>query len=511
MAAQEQEAAPPRAAIYTRISDDRRGSEAGVTRQREDCLALVEHEGWALVHDGARDVFEDNDTSAFSGRKRPAYDRLMDAVVAGQVDYIVCWHDDRLHRRPVELEALITTVERTRVKVQTVKAGRFDLSTRAGITSARLAVTIANDQSMATRERVQRAMRQRAEQGKVHGRLRTYGYQGQRNDDGNHTIEVVPAEAAVIRDAAKRVLAGESLLSVVKDFNKRGVPTLSEAKWTRTTLRGILVSARVAGWREHTPMDERQKADGSPWRGREFVAEAEWKGILTKAQVERLRRILTDPARARTASGRTYVLSGGLVRCGLCGTALRGRPTREGKREYHCPPTPVGSGCGRVSIKAEPLEAYVFETARQAVAGGEVVDRLTAHRGDASEALALVASLEAELAELADDRGKGLITRAEWMAAREPLTARLEAAKRDRARREDGEALALVAGGLAQWDRRWRAAERSGLVDRQRAMLRALLAGVAIARGVPGRTRWLDAEGRVQTFDADRVSLEWRA
>ncbi|SDO87274.1 Site-specific DNA recombinase [Pedococcus dokdonensis] len=490
-----------RAAVYCRISDDRSGKEAGVQRQREDCLALVAREGWSLVHDGPTDTFTDNDVSAFSGKKRPAYRRLVEAVTAGEVDYIVTWHNDRLHRRPVELEALIALVERTKVKVATVKAGEFDLSTRQGITMARLGVTIANDASMATRERVQRAMRERAEQGKVHGALRTYGYAGRRNDDGTHTIEVVPEEAAVIREAARRVMAGEALLSVVKDFNARGISSLRGGQWSRSTLRGVLVSARVAGWREHTE-GRTNGAHGSLWRGGEFVAKAEWKGILTRQQVEQLRRALTDPARARKASGRTYLLSGGLVVCGMCGTPLRGRPTRNGLRDYTCTAPPVGRGCGSVSIKQDALDTYVRDLVRAAIADGRVAERLRAGSGDADEAVALVSSLETDLAALAEDHGAGRITRPEWMAAREPLTARLDAARRDLARRDGAESLALVSGGLDAWDRRWHEAGRSGLVDRQRAMLRAVMASVAVGPAVRGRNR----------FDPDRVSEpDWRA
>jgi len=51
-------------AIYTRISDDNRdGAERGlgVQRQREDCMARVEREGWDVV-----ETFSENDVGASS-------------------------------------------------------------------------------------------------------------------------------------------------------------------------------------------------------------------------------------------------------------------------------------------------------------------------------------------------------------------------------------------------------------------------------------------------------------
>lgn len=55
-------------AVYARISQDRSGDELGVTRQLEDCRAEAERRGWTVAEE-----YVDDDVSAFSGRKRPAY------------------------------------------------------------------------------------------------------------------------------------------------------------------------------------------------------------------------------------------------------------------------------------------------------------------------------------------------------------------------------------------------------------------------------------------------------
>ena len=72
-----------RAAVYLRISQDPTGEQAGVTRQREDCLALVEAQGWELL-----EVFQDNDISASSGKARPEYQRMLKAIRDGMVDAV---------------------------------------------------------------------------------------------------------------------------------------------------------------------------------------------------------------------------------------------------------------------------------------------------------------------------------------------------------------------------------------------------------------------------------------
>lgn len=64
-----------RAVIYERISDDRAGTGLGVARQDRDCRERCAREGWAVA-----DVLVDNDRSAYSGRKRPGYQRLLEGL-----------------------------------------------------------------------------------------------------------------------------------------------------------------------------------------------------------------------------------------------------------------------------------------------------------------------------------------------------------------------------------------------------------------------------------------------
>lgn len=37
-------------------------------------------------------TIDDNDVSAYSGKRRPGYERLMADVTAGAVDLVVAWH-----------------------------------------------------------------------------------------------------------------------------------------------------------------------------------------------------------------------------------------------------------------------------------------------------------------------------------------------------------------------------------------------------------------------------------
>src|SRR3712207_6163234 len=101
---------PKAAAVYCRISDDQPGTRLGVKRQEEDCLQLAAQKGWPVA-----EVFVDNDVSAYSGKNRPAYRQMLQAIERGAIDAVIVWHLDRLMRRPKELEEFVELCEKAGV------------------------------------------------------------------------------------------------------------------------------------------------------------------------------------------------------------------------------------------------------------------------------------------------------------------------------------------------------------------------------------------------------------
>lgn len=73
-------------ALYCRISRDDLGDGLGVDRQEQDCRALAARRGWSQL-----ETYVDNDISAFSGRPRPEYQRLLSAVRSGHVTAVLAW------------------------------------------------------------------------------------------------------------------------------------------------------------------------------------------------------------------------------------------------------------------------------------------------------------------------------------------------------------------------------------------------------------------------------------
>jgi DNA invertase Pin-like site-specific DNA recombinase len=294
-----------RAGIYVRISKDKDGQRAGVKRQRADCEELARQLGASVV-----DVFEDDDSSAYNGRLRPHYERLLERVQDRTIDLVLAWHTDRLHRSPLELEHFIRVVEMAECAVRTVTAGDLDLSTVEGRMHARIIGAVARGESEHKSRRLRRKHAEIAKDGRPAGGVRPFGYDYLRRDDGSIVpssgLYVVESEAAWIQDAVRDVLAGATLRSIARRWAMHGT-TPKGNEWRPNAVRAVLLGPTIRG--------ERRNGD--------TTVRAQWLPIIDAKTGALVARHLGNPSRMTSGgvTARKWVLSG-FCRCGRCGAVL---------------------------------------------------------------------------------------------------------------------------------------------------------------------------------------------
>lgn len=303
-------------ALYCRISRDATGEGAGVSRQEAECRRFAEENNLPIA-----DTFTDNDTSAFSGAPRPAFTAMMDTIRRGGIDGIICWHTDRLYRRALDLEGIVNLVEDTGIEVRTVKSGDLDLNTATGRMVARLVASVSNYEVDHMIERQKLSHTSRAGEGTYRGGGMPYGYK-LGNEPG--TLVVDEDQAKIVREIAQRILAGESILSISKRLNDRGLVTQSGKQWRTSTIRKLMSNATVAGL--------------SAYRG-EVVGKGQWEPILSEEDWRAVNAILADPKR-RTQQGNVKQWQGsGVYLCGRCGGRMgtaKSRRKQGTSRSYRC-------------------------------------------------------------------------------------------------------------------------------------------------------------------------------
>ena len=462
---------PNRAVIYCRISDDRAGAGLGVSRQEDDCRRLAENRGLIVTQ-----VYVDNDMSAYKGKTRPGYKALLASARDGAVDVILAWHPDRLHRSPVELEEFISICEKHDLQVLTVQSGEIDLSTPSGRMVARMLGSAARYESEHKAERQRRKALELARAGKVGGGgTRPFGF-----EDDFRTIR--SDEAMILRSVVARFLAGESIGSLTVWLDENNIRTSSGITWSRTSLRRLIRSARISGQRAHND---------------EILGPAEWKAIITPEQTARVRAILDDPRRRFQRPPRRYLLST-LLRCHACDSKMVGRPRGDHVRRYVCPKI-IGSynGCGKTFILAEDTEDLIVRAILMRLDSAEMAAALTGQPGTRNDMWQTEADADqAELNELADLRGRRVISTTEWLAARAPIIARLD---ERRGHLSQTTKLSLIRDLTGQGEvlrREWSTLP----LTRQRAILETVMDHAVIGPGRRGLNR----------FDPTRVQPVWR-
>lgn len=468
----------PEAAIYVRISRDADGREAGVERQEADCRALADRMG-LKVHPR---VFKDNDigASARSKKARPAYRELLEAVRAGEVAVILAYSNSRITRRPMEWEELIRLSETHGLQVHTVVSSSAQFDTADGRMVLR--VLAANDAAEADRisERVTRAKRQRLEEGAYRGGPRPFGYE----PDG---MTIRESEAAVVQEAAERIVAGESLRSVAADLTRRGFSGTRNGSegLSSVQLRRILIRPRNAGLVEHYG---------------DVAGPATWPPILSEDEWQAVRSVLLDPQR-RTNHGPSNVkhLGSSLFKCGVCQDSVRASATSRGYRVYRC-----RSGA-HVSRAQEPIDELVRATiaARLRREPGVVRVERDDREKEAGALRRELAALRQRRATLADDYADGLLDGSQVKAAGLRIDGKIETAAAELARLTADSVMARVTeaddAGQAFLD---------APIGAQRAILDALATVTIYPAGKKGRPRgWSTGQ---PYLDVESVRIDWK-
>ncbi|GEL22749.1 hypothetical protein PSU4_17030 [Pseudonocardia sulfidoxydans NBRC 16205] len=421
-----------RVALYLRISRDKSGAGLGVDRQRAECQALADKLGWVVVA-----TFEDNDMSAYSGKPRPGYRALLDAIQAGTVDTVVAWHTDRLHRSPSELEEWIEVCDPRGVEVHTVKAGPIDLATPSGRMVARVLGGIARYESEHRSERIASKNDEIVRRGGFLGGVRPFGYTA----DG---MQLEPGEAKMITAATRAILDGGSLRTVVKEWNATGRRTTKSGQaWSSSSVRDVLMRGRNAGLVQH--------------RGR-IVGPASWPAIVSEDEWRGVCALLGSPSRRTSPGNEVRWLGSLLYQCGVCAeTMIVGTSGQHRHPSYKCRGSDQG-GPRHVTRQAAALDEFVEQVIVTRLSLDDAREMFAPHRPDVD-----VTAIRADLAridqhrtDLAERLGSGEISIAMMDAANRPLLARqaeMERALADAAIRSPLAELVDATDVAAEWAR----------------------------------------------------------
>ncbi|MBP2703481.1 recombinase family protein [Microbispora sp. RL4-1S] len=473
--------------LYARISKDKnKGTEDEGESVENQLAKLREYVAEKDPHGEIVKVYVDNDIPA-SGRMtkrkiRDDFDQMRDDARAGAVQAVAAWHLDRYTRRPRELEDMLDIYDEHGTLFH-CKTGDINLATSTGRAMGRMLVTWGAYEGDLKIERMELAYENRARSGKAHsGGMRCYGY----TDDNSALID---DEVAIIREMAERILPPqpESVRSLCRDLQERGILTVTGRPFTPTTIMRLLRNHRLRGARTYHE---------------EVVAEDAFPRVFTDEEHAQIMAFLNDGSRKTfDEPRRRYLLSGGIAICGLCESKLQAQPSNSGRRGYVCRTSVPYGGCGKIRIQGEAFDNYVAAEVLARFASPKVRRQvMAAAAGDGASVAMELGRVDERLAELGRDWARGTLDRVALEAAQNELQRerrRLQQAMRDRERVSSlPVAMPTTPAALAEW---WTAPTTT--LDQQRDLILTVLdhvsVGPSVRRGFNG-------------FEPDRLAFVWK-
>jgi len=367
-----------RAVCYTRKS-----TEEGLDRdfttldaQREACEAYIasqQHEGW-------RAVATRYDDGGFSGATldRPAMQRLLTDIEAGQMDVLVCYKLDRVSRSLLDFLHLMEFLDQHGVALVSVTQSiRTDTSMGRLMLSVLAAFGAYERELIAERTRDKMSAARR--KGKWTGGTPVLGYDV--HPDGGRLV-VNEEEAAQVRTLFQCYLTHLSLRRVVEDAQAHGWTTKSwttrEGRWhagaplNKSHIHHLLTNVLYIGQVKH---------HGTVYPG-------EQPAIIATDTFAEVQRLLTSRGRAYAHTFPEGLLKG-LLTCAACGTAMIHTHAKKGatRYRYYTCTTAQQRGvahCPTRSVPAGALEDTVVENLRHIAEPSALLLEGMTSAGDAS-------------------------------------------------------------------------------------------------------------------------------
>lgn len=520
---------PRRVVIYCRISDDREGKRWGVDRQEKACRDRAARNGWEVV-----EVLVENDISAYSGKLRPKYQRLLAMLASGEANAVLALSGKRLQRDYRAAFAFLDLAEEHDIAVDTIKAGAYNLNTAEGRSQARHAAVDAQGESEEISERVRDAKQDNLRDGTFRGGPRPFGYEADGvtprsllcpeclatdgfNSDrecgrcGASAVNAEGSEAWRTEQATDAVIAGESLRSLERAFAAAGVRTVArrykqpdgsrgepeDRAWEAEQIRALLLRPRNAGLMDHHG---------------EIVGRASWPAIVPEEKWRACKAVLDNPGRRTTTGNERVWLGSGLYLCGYdgCTESVRCSTSGRGAGKGHVIAYRCRTG-KHVTRAAELLDEHVERVAVERLKRPGAAELLLPPPSAGPDRSALAAdanALRAKLDGFAADFAADLITRQQMLDGTALTRKRLEHLEASMANLARASVLAALPLGTDAVEEAW----PTYSLSKRRAIVDALMTVTLLParRGRPKGYVPAKPGERAPYFDPAYVRIEWK-
>lgn len=223
---------------YCRVSSDSQIDNTSIENQNEKIKDYCKLYNVELVK-----IFIDEGESGSSTDKRNGYNDMIEFMKDNDINGIIVYKADRIHRRLKNLLIMIEDIlEPINVAFISITEN-FDTSTSQGMLFLQMIGSFSEFERKVINERTKSGRVKKAKSEKYSGGKVPYGYKLIASD----TLELDQEEAAIVKDIFLMRKEGRSLNRIAQELNKKKIVTRKGKNWTKQTIDYILKNEVYTG------------------------------------------------------------------------------------------------------------------------------------------------------------------------------------------------------------------------------------------------------------------------
>ena len=313
-----------RVAAYCRVSTDNEWQMSSLELQMADFRTQIElRPDWELV-----DIYSDEGISGTRVEKRPEFQRMIRDCEAGKIDYIITKSISRFARNTLELIETTRGLKDLGVVVVFEEQG-IDTAQMSGELLTAIFSMIAQKESEAISENIRWTYQKKMKKGSFITCKAPFGYRLVKGE-----LEIIEAEAQIIRLIFQRYLNGNSMEDIAKEITRYGIPTRDKTPyWQTTAIQYVLHNEKYAGdslaQKTYTTrtLPHRKKRNQGEYD--QYFVPGSHPAIIDRELFDRAQALLKQKgAVIHPKSGVTYPWTGTVI-CGQCGSIFKRKKCRE--------------------------------------------------------------------------------------------------------------------------------------------------------------------------------------
>lgn len=323
-----------RVCCYCRVSTLLENQESSIHGQREHYETLIKgNPEWEFAG-----VYLEAGVSGTKAEIRPELQRLIEDCKAGKIDLILTKSISRFARNTsdcLEMVRLLTSLgvaihfEKEQIHTDDMHS-EFMLSILA---------CLAEDESHSISGNMKWGIRKRFQNGTYKQPITPFGYEW-RGDE----LVTVPEEAAVVRDIFHMTLQGQGAPSIVRELNRKKIPSSRGGYWTPNTIRGMLKNPVYIGdaLYQKSYVDESFRQKKNTGELDQYYDEGHHEAIISREDFEKVQALIEEHGRVvgyaeepQYRSSNRYCFTG-ILFCKVCGSVLHRQVRKDSRICWLC-------------------------------------------------------------------------------------------------------------------------------------------------------------------------------